>query len=130
MLVSALLFTDAFAQDAATSQSSLVSFAPLILICAIFYFLILRPQNKRYKAHQEMINSVTKGDQIVTTGGLIGKVVKVDSDDKTLHVSIAENTTVKVLRSGVASKVETEAVTAEKLDTKANTKNKKIANDN
>lgn len=130
MLFSALLFTDAFAQDAAASQSSLISFLPLILICGIFYFLILRPQNKRYKAHQAMIQAVTKGDRIVTTGGLIGKIVKVDTDDTTLHVSIADNTTVKILRSGIASKVETDAVTAEKLDTKAKTKNKKIANDN
>lgn len=82
-----------------------MNFVPLILILFVFYFLMMRPQQKRYKAHIEMQNSIDKGDEIITSGGVIGTVKKVQ-EDGILHVEIAENTVVKIQRSGVASRKE------------------------
>ena len=73
---------------------------PLVLMFAVFYFLIIRPQSKKAKHHQLFLDSVKKGDQIVTTGGLCGRVTGLD--DKTVTVEIAERVRVKVLRSAVA----------------------------
>jgi preprotein translocase subunit YajC len=132
MLYSALLFSDAFAQDATmeSTQSTLMSFVPLILVCAIFWFLVLRPQQKRYKEHQAMLNAVTKNDTVVTVGGIIGKVVKVEDDNATLHLSIADNTIVRVVRSAISSKVDGEKQSAQKKSEAKPAKDKKIANDN
>ncbi len=82
--------------------SSLMSFLPLIIIFIIFYFLIIRPQQKKIKEHQKMINSIKRGDKIATTGGIIGNVIKVDTAKSILTVEIADNVQIKVLRSSVA----------------------------
>jgi preprotein translocase subunit YajC len=74
------------------------SLVPLILLFGIFYFLILRPQQQRMKAHQAMVSAVKRGDVVVTAGGLIGKVSKV-KDDGELMVEIADNVQVRVLKS-------------------------------
>ena len=79
----------------------LIQLAPFLLIFVLFYFLLIRPQQRKMKAHQEMLKKVGKGDTIVTTGGLIGKVVKV-VDDSELHVEVGENVKVRVLRTGIA----------------------------
>jgi preprotein translocase subunit YajC len=76
----------------------LQSLIPLILLFGIFYFLIIRPQQQRMKAHQAMVSAVKRGDTIVTAGGLIGKVTKV-KDDGELLVEIADNVQVRVLKS-------------------------------
>jgi len=76
----------------------LTSLIPLILLFGIFYFLIIRPQQQRMKAHQAMVASVKRGDTVVTAGGLIGKVSKV-KDDGELLVEIADNVQVRVLKS-------------------------------
>lgn len=73
-------------------------FVPLILMLGIFYFLIIRPQQTRMKAHQAMLAAVKRGDTVVTAGGLIGKVSKV-KDDGELMVEIADNVQVRVLKS-------------------------------
>ena len=74
------------------------SLIPLVLLFGIFYFLIIRPQQQRMKAHQAMVAAVKRGDTVVTAGGLIGKVSKVN-DDGELLVEIADNVQVRVLKS-------------------------------
>jgi len=74
------------------------SLVPLFLLFGIFYFLIIRPQQQRMKAHQAMVAGVKRGDTVVTGGGLIGKVAKV-KDDGELLIEIADNVQVRVLKS-------------------------------
>ena len=76
----------------------LLNILPLILLFGIFYFLIIRPQQQRMKAHQAMVSAVKRGDTVVTAGGLIGKVSKVKDDGEVL-VEIADNVQVRVLKS-------------------------------
>jgi preprotein translocase subunit YajC len=71
---------------------------PLVLLFGIFYFLLIRPQQQRLKAHQELVSSVKRGDTVVTAGGLIGKVAKV-KDDGEIMVEIADNVQVRVVRA-------------------------------
>jgi preprotein translocase subunit YajC len=100
-----MFVTPAFAQAAGAAPSMgatdlLVQFAPILLLVVIFWFLIFRPQQKRQKAHQAMLGSITRGDTIVTSGGIVGKVTKaIDGED--LEVEIAQGTRVKIARSGV-----------------------------
>jgi preprotein translocase subunit YajC len=89
----------AFAQ--AGGDNLLVSLLPFILIFVIMYFLILRPQQKRAKAHQEMVRAVRRGDTVVTSGGMIGKVTKVIDDDQ-IEVEVAEDVRIRQMRSMVA----------------------------
>ena len=101
-----MFVTPAFAQDAAAAPQlgagdMLIQFAPIILLVVIFWFLIFRPQQKRMKAHQAMLAAITRGDTVVTSGGLVGKVTKaVDGED--LEVEIAQGTRVKVTRGGIS----------------------------
>jgi len=77
-----------------------VQFAPIPLLGVIFWLLIFRPQQKRMKAHQAMLSAITRGDTVVTSGGLVGKVTKaVDGED--LEVEIAQGTRVKITRGGI-----------------------------
>ena len=76
----------------------LLNILPLVLLFGIFYFLIIRPQQQRVKAHQAMVAAVKRGDTVVTAGGLIGKVSKV-KDDGEVMVEIADNVQVRVLKS-------------------------------
>ncbi|WP_164661186.1 preprotein translocase subunit YajC [Tropicibacter sp. Alg240-R139] len=80
---------------------ALGQFLPLILIFAIMYFLLIRPQQKKVKEHQAMVDAVRRGDQVITQGGLIGKVVKV-KDDGELEVELAENVKVRVVKATIA----------------------------
>ena len=79
-------------------------FVPLILIFAIMYFLLIRPQQKKVKEHKAMVDGLKRGDQVVTQGGLIGKVVKV-KDDGELEVELSENVKVRVVQSTIATVV-------------------------
>ena len=89
-------------EGAAEISSSLMSFLPLIIIFIIFYFLIIRPQQKKMKEHKRMINAIKRGDKVVTTGGMIGTVTKVDNNNAHLTIEIAANVEIKVLRSSVS----------------------------
>ncbi len=85
------------------------SFLPLILIFVVFYFLLIRPQQKKQKAHREMLSALYRGDRIVTAGGLVGTITKVLSDTE-LTVEISEGVKVRVMRamvSDVIAKTET-----------------------
>jgi len=90
----------AYAQ-AASSQSPLVTFLPLIAIFAIFYFLIIRPQNKKQKEHREMVSALVAGDEVVTAGGVLGKVTEVG--EQFLDVEVAANVTIKVQRHTISA---------------------------
>lgn len=78
----------------AQQPSVLMTMLPLILIIAVFYFLIIRPQQKKMREHQKMIKGIIKGDEVITSGGIIGKVAKVEED--TAYIEIAPNVTIKV----------------------------------
>jgi preprotein translocase subunit YajC len=82
--------------------SILAQFLPLIVLFGIFYFLIIRPQQKQAKAHKEMLDNLTKGDKIVTNGGLICEVVK--AEEEFIKVKLNDDTIVKVARDFIARK--------------------------
>ena len=86
-------------------MEQLGSFLPLILLFAIFYFLIIRPQQRHQKAHKAMLEALTKGDDIITTGGLIVTIVKTEEDF--IKIKLNDDTIVKLDRAYVAKKVET-----------------------
>ena len=77
-------------------------FVPLILIFAIMYFLLIRPQQKKLKEHQKMVQGLRRGDQVITQGGLIGKVVKVKEENE-VEVELAEGVKVRVVQSTIAN---------------------------
>lgn len=92
----------AYAQDApaAGGASGLMSVIPLIILFVIFYFLLIRPQQKRAKEHKQMLTQIAKGDNVITTGGIYGKVTSVAEDAVTIEV--AENVRIKVSKEAIA----------------------------
>tara|TARA_Y100001970_G_C13980572_1_gene722914 strand:+ start:213 stop:497 length:285 start_codon:yes stop_codon:yes gene_type:complete len=84
------------------SGSGFAQFIPLILIFVIFYFFLIRPQQKRIKEHKLMVSALKRGDQVVTSGGIVGKVERILGDDK-VDLLIAENVTVQVVQSTIQS---------------------------
>jgi preprotein translocase subunit YajC len=97
-----MLITPAYAQvPGLGGDNMLVSLLPFILIFVIMYFLILRPQQKRVKQHQEMVKNIRRGDTVVTSGGLLGKVTKVVDDDQ-VEIEIGEDVRVRQLRQMIA----------------------------
>ena len=100
-----MFVTPAYAQaagGAADPMSALGQFVPLILIFVIFYFFLIRPQQKRAKEHKAMLEAVRRGDEVITAGGLIGKVTRVKDDDE-VEVQIAEGVKVRAVRSTLAN---------------------------
>jgi preprotein translocase subunit YajC len=96
-----MFVTPAYAQAAGGGAAGgLIGFVPIILIFAIMYFLMIRPQQKKMKEHKAMIDALRRGDQIVTAGGLMGKVVKVDAD--VVEIELAQNVKVRVVRNTIA----------------------------
>lgn len=93
------------AAPAGAPPSAIAGLLPFVLIGFVFYFLLIRPQNKRMKEHKTMLANVTRGDKIVTNGGLIGKVTKVA--DGELTVDLGSNVKVKVMASMIANVVDT-----------------------
>ncbi|MBT4354153.1 MAG: preprotein translocase subunit YajC [Rhodospirillaceae bacterium] len=101
-----MFISPAFAQGAGGPGGfDLMALAPLVLIFVVFYFLLIRPQQKRAKEHKEMLLKIRRNDKIVTNGGLIGKVAKVNDDRDELELEIAENVRVKVRRGMIAEVV-------------------------
>jgi len=93
-----MLISPAYAQAAGGGGSGIEAFLPLILIFVIFYFLLIRPQQKKMKEHKAMLESVRRGDKVVTGGGIVGTVSKVGEGDD-LTVEIAEDVKITVRRS-------------------------------
>jgi preprotein translocase subunit YajC len=93
----------AFAQTPGMfDQNTLVQFLPLVLIFVVFYFLLIRPQQKKAKDHKAMLDALRRGDRVVTGGGIIGTVARVDNPEEAT-VDIAEGVRVRVLRSTISS---------------------------
>ncbi len=101
------IITLAFAAETAPASTSifqnsgLMSLFPFVMIFFIFYFMLIKPQMKKQKEHQDTINALKKGDKIVTTGGIIATIVKLEDD--LLHVEIAPEVKIKITRSAVTS---------------------------
>ena len=94
-----MLISPAYAQaGGAPGGDMFIQLMPLLLIFVVFWFFLIRPQQKKAKEHREMVSNVRRGDQVVTGGGLFGKVTKV-IDDTTVQVELAENVRVKVISS-------------------------------
>tara|TARA_Y100000389_G_scaffold10277_1_gene9606 strand:+ start:13435 stop:13719 length:285 start_codon:yes stop_codon:yes gene_type:complete len=91
------------------SGQGITQFIPLILIFIIFYFFLIRPQQKRVKDHKIMVESLKRGDEVITSGGIIGTVERVMEDDR-IEVSIGENTKVQIIRSTITSLLKKEEV--------------------
>ena len=84
------------------SGSCFAQFIPLILIFVIFYFFLIRPQQKKAKEHKSMVASLRRGDEVVTSGGIVGKVERILGNDK-VDLLISENVTVQVIQSTIQS---------------------------
>ncbi|AQT44623.1 protein translocase subunit yajC [Bartonella apihabitans] len=133
-----MFITNAYAQAAGGSTgevSTLMTFAPFILIFVIMYFLIIRPQRNQMKKRQEMLNAIRRGDTVITEGGLIGRVTKVVGDaNGEVEIEIAENTRVRVMRAKILTvEVKGEPVKEQKSKPAlkaAKGKNKKKQSDN
>lgn len=95
-----MFISPAFAQGAGVADGGnmLIQFAPFILIFVIFYFLIIRPQQKKQKDHRNMLAALRRGDNIITAGGIVGKVSKV-IDDTEIEVEIAKDIRIRVMRA-------------------------------
>lgn len=87
--------------EGAAQGGGLAAFLPIILMFVIFYFLLIRPQQKKAKAHQEMINNLKKGDRVITSGGIHGSITSLD--ESTATVEIADKVRVKVTRGSIAA---------------------------
>ncbi len=133
-----MFITNAYAQAAGGSTgevSTLMTFAPFILIFVIMYFLIIRPQRNQMKKRQEMLNAIRRGDTVITEGGLIGRVTKVVGDaNGEVEIEIAENIRVRVMRAKILTvEVKGEPVSEQKSKPAlkaAKGKNKKKQSDN
>ena len=99
-----MLLSPAYAQAAggAPAGFDFISLMPLVLIFVVFYFLLIRPQQKKMKSHRDMIGGVKRGDKVLTGGGIIGTVVKVEDTDDVLLVEIAKDIRVRVARSTIS----------------------------
>jgi preprotein translocase subunit YajC len=89
------------------SSQGIAQFIPLILIFVIFYFFLIRPQQKRVKEHKSMVESLKRGDEVITSGGIIGTVDRVMEDDR-IEVIIGDNVKVQIIRSTITSQLKKE----------------------
>ena len=99
-----MFISTAYAQAAAPVGGGgdiFMSLLPLVMVFAIFYFLLIRPQQAKMRTHREMLENLKKGDQVVTGGGIVGKIVRIEQSDNSLVVEIAPNVQVKVVRGTV-----------------------------
>jgi len=95
-----MFITPAYAQGAGGGGDFFIQIMPFLLIFVIMYFLIIRPQQRRLKDHRDMVSSVRRGDTVVTAGGLVGKVTKVDEAE--IQVEVAQGVRLKVVRSTIS----------------------------
>lgn len=96
-----LAVTEVLAQPGVSQDANFLSFLPLILLFIVFYFLLIRPQSKRIKEHKSMIDSLKKGDEVVTNGGLLGRVVAIG--ENFVEIEPALNTQIRVQKQAVAT---------------------------
>jgi len=102
-LVLALMPTAALAQEAvAQAASPMASLLPMVLIFVVFYFMLIKPQQKKFKEHTQMLSALKKGDKVVTSGGIIGKVVEADKNGIST-IEIASGVTVDVTKQSISA---------------------------
>jgi preprotein translocase subunit YajC len=121
-----MFVSPAYAQAAASDPAgAFTAFIPLILIFVVFYFLLIRPQQKKMKEHRAMLDAIRRGDRVVTSGGIVGLVTKVLEAERELQVEIAEGVRVRVMRDMIANVLsKTEPVAANDGDKKDADKDK------
>ena len=91
---------------ATSSQSNPIAlFVPLVLMGGVFYFLLIRPQQRRVRAQQALVGAVEVGDEIMTTGGIFGTITDMDDDEGTITVEIAPGTRIRMVKSGIARRL-------------------------
>ena len=113
-----MFISPAFAQSPGGGSDFIIQLVPILLMFVIFYFLLLRPQQQRVKQHREMVANIRRGDTVVTSGGLVGKVTKVVDDDQ-IEFEISDGVRVRQMRqmiSGVRTKGEPAKEKAEAKD--------------
>ena len=97
-----MFITPAFAQGASSIAEGLQGLMPLMLMLPIFYFLLIKPQQDRAKKHRDLVSNIRRGDTVITSGGIVGKVLKVKEGDAEIEVEIAKDTVVRVIRGTIA----------------------------
>ncbi|TXH05303.1 MAG: preprotein translocase subunit YajC [Nevskiaceae bacterium] len=95
------ILSPAYAQQAGQQPGALIQFAPLVVLVILFYFMLIRPQMKRAKEQKEMLSSLAKGDEVVTAGGLAGKIATIG--ENYLSLEVADNVVIKIQKSSVSS---------------------------
>lgn len=120
-----MIISPAYAQAAAGGPGAFGQLLPFILIFVVFYFLLIRPQQKRAKEHRQLVDNMKKGDRIVTSGGITGKVTKAAEGSDTVEVEIATGVVVNVIRGMVSevrdkdgNPIKANAAKADKADSK------------
>lgn len=103
-----LFITDAMAAGAAAAPQGnvLLDLIPIILIIAVFYLLLIRPQQKKLQEHNRLVMSLDKGTKVITSGGIVGTITKVDDENNLFHVEIADKVTIHVKRDTIAEVVD------------------------
>ncbi len=96
-----LFIQNAWAESAAAPDAGILNLVMLVVLFVVFYFLLIRPQTKRAKEHKKMVSSLAKGDEIMTGGGILGKIINMDDDYVTIE--IATNVQIKVQRQSVST---------------------------
>jgi preprotein translocase subunit YajC len=96
-----IFIQDAWAQSVPGPTDGLIQLLPLVVVFGIFYFLMIRPQQKRQKEHREMVAKVAVGDEIVTAGGILGKVAEIS--DQFVHVEVADGVTIRIQRHTIGT---------------------------
>lgn len=115
-MIKNFLISDSFAQaseavaTAPAQEFSFASFVPLLLIFAVFYFLIIRPQSKKMKDHQDLVNNLKIGNKVITNGGIIGVVKEVYQKENQVEIEIANGVNVKILKNYVSDLIQEEKI--------------------
>lgn len=119
-----MFISNAYAQEAVQTAagSGATSLIPLLLIVVIFYFFMIRPQAKKIKEHSDLIKNLSRNDKVITSGGIIGKIVKVSDAKDTVDVEIAKDTVVTIQRASVTGKVDNIKSTEKKATEKTTKK--------
>ncbi|WP_347938905.1 preprotein translocase subunit YajC [Rickettsia oklahomensis] len=120
--------TDVVPIETNSLQSGLMSLIPMILICAVFYFLLLRPQEKRRKEREKLVSKVKHGEEVLTSSGIYGIVSKVSENDPNIEIEIAKDVHIKVLKSAIID-ITSHSKTAQvkKGNNKNNKKDRKVS---
>ncbi|MGZ8651804.1 MAG: preprotein translocase subunit YajC [Actinomycetota bacterium] len=93
------------AQSSNGNSNPIALFLPLILMGGVFYFLLIRPQQRRARAQQTLVNAVEVGDEIMTTGGIFGTIAEIDDDEGTVMIEIARGTRIRMVKSGISRRL-------------------------